>query len=369
MVKVDKRRLYHLDWFLIINGLVLFGIGIMNLISATSSFYSGSYSFIIKQLVAFCVGCVLIGVIISFDYRAIANHWKLFYAIALASIVLVLGIGMAAGGARRWISIFGISFQPSEFIKPVIVLLLAYILHEKKRERVLLGIKDVMLPFVYTVVPFALILLQPDLGTGLIILLTCLAMLWFVGMKKSTYILFLSAGTILPVVAWRYVLRPYQKQRLYTFLNIDADPLGVGYHTKQAIIAVGSGQFIGKGYLHGTQHKLQFIPEHHTDFIYTVFAEEWGFFGSVIFFFLFMTFIHRCLKISQDAYDDLGSIIAFGIASIIFLQFTINVLMNIHLAPVVGIPLPFISYGGSSLISVLMSVGLLLNINTRRYMF
>ncbi len=369
MVKVDKRRLYHLDWFLIINGLILFGIGIMNLVSATSSFSSGSYGFIIKQLVAFCVGSVLIGVIISFDYRTIANHWKFFYAFALGSVILVLGIGMAAGGARRWISIFGISFQPSEFIKPVIVLLLAYILHEKKREKMLLGVRDMVMPFVYTFVPFVLILLQPDLGTALIILLTCLAILWFVGMKKSTYILLLSAGTILPVVAWRYVLRPYQKQRLYTFLNIDSDPLGVGYHTKQAIIAVGSGQFFGKGYLRGTQHKLQFIPEHHTDFIYTVFAEEWGFLGSVIFFLLFITFIHRCLKISQDAYDNLGAIIAFGVASIFFLQFTINVLMNIHLAPVVGIPLPFISYGGSSLISMLICVGLLLNINMRRYMF
>jgi rod shape determining protein RodA len=225
------------------------------------------------------------------------------------------------------------------------------------------------MPIVWTMVPFVLIILQPDLGTGVIILLTCLAILWFVGMKKSTYVILVSIGTCLPFIAWRYILKPYQKQRLYTFLNIDADPLGVGYHTKQAMIAVGSGKFFGKGYLQGTQHKLQFIPEHHTDFIYTVFGEEWGFLGSIIFFFLFMTFIQRCVKISQDAYDDLGSIVAFGLASIIFLQFTINVLMAIHLAPVVGIPLPFISYGGSSLISVLMSVGLLLNINMRRYMF
>jgi len=135
------------------------------------------------------------------------------------------------------------------------------------------------------------------------------------------------------------------------------------------MIAVRSGKFFGNGYMQGNQHKLQFIPEHHTDLINTVFAEEWGFLGSIVFFVLFLTFIRRCLKISQDAHDDLGSIIAFGLATIIFLQFTINVLMAIHLAPVVGIPLPFISYGGSSLMSVLISVGLLLNINMRRYMF
>ena len=368
-MRVDKRKLYHLDWYLIINGLILFAIGLMNLISATSSFYSGSYGFIVKQLVAFCVGVILIAVIINFDYRTLAGHAHVFYFIIFAAVVLVLVWGMAAGGARRWISIFGISFQPSEFIKPVLVLLLACILHEKKREKVLLGPRDVVVPFVWTLSPFVLILLQPDLGTGLIILLVSLALLWFVGMKKSTYAIFIAVGTLLPLVAWRYVLKPYQKQRIYTFLNIDADPLGVGYHTKQAMIAVGSGKFFGKGYMQGTQHKLQFIPEHHTDFIYTVFAEEWGFLGSIIFFLLFLTFIRRCLKISQDAHDDLGSIIAFGLAMIIFLQFTINVLMAIHLAPVVGIPLPFISYGGSSLISVLVSVGLLLNINMRRYMF
>ncbi|OPY78368.1 MAG: Rod shape-determining protein RodA [Syntrophorhabdus sp. PtaU1.Bin153] len=368
-MRVDKRKLYHLDWYLIINGLALFAIGLMNLISATSSFYSGSYSFIIKQLVAFCVGVILIGVIINVDYRSIASRSHVVYFIVLATVVLVLVWGMAAGGARRWISIFGISLQPSEFIKPVLVLLLAGILHEKKREKALLGPGDIVVPFVWTLLPFILILLQPDLGTGLIILLVALVMLWFVGMKKSTYAILIAVGTFLPLIAWRFVLKPYQKQRIYTFLNIDADPLGVGYHTKQAMIAVGSGKFFGKGYMQGTQHKLQFIPEHHTDFIYTVFAEEWGFFGSIIFFLLFITFIRRCLRISQDAYDDLGSIIAFGLATIIFLQFAINVLMAIHLAPVVGIPLPFISYGGSSLISVLVSVGLLLNINMRRYMF
>ena len=369
MVKVDKRKLYHLDWYLIINGFALFAIGIMNLVSATSSFYSGSFNFIIKQLIAFFVGIVLISIIVNFDYRTIANNAKPFYFISLGAIVLVLIWGMAAGGARRWISIFGISFQPSEFIKPVIVLLLASILHEKKRDKTLLGLKDIGITFAWVIIPFILIVLQPDLGTGIIIFLIFLAIIWFIGMKKSAYATLLSVGTVLPIIAWQYVLRPYQKQRIYTFLNIDSDPLGVGYHTKQAIIAVGSGQFFGKGYLQGTQHKLQFIPEHHTDFIYTVFAEEWGFVGSIIFFLLFITFINRCMKISQQAYDELGSIIAFGLGCIIFLQFSINVLMNIHLAPVVGIPLPFISYGGSSLISVLISVGLLLNINMRRYMF
>jgi rod shape determining protein RodA len=368
-MKIDKRRLYHLDWYLIINGLILFAIGIFNLLSATTSFYSGSYSFIMKQLTAFSIGLVLIFIIIQYDYRIIANHSKWFYLLAIAFILLVLIIGMMAGGAKRWINIFGISIQPSEFMKPILVLFLANMLYEKKRAGQALSVRDISMPMLATLVPFILIVKQPDLGTGIIIVLTSLSILWFVGLKKSTYALLFSVGAIIPFIAWQYLMKPYQKMRVLSFINIDADPSGFGYHAKQAIIAVGSGKFFGKGYMAGTQHKLQFIPEHHTDFIFTVFGEEWGFLGSIILFLLFLSFILRCLKIAQNAHDELGSIIVFGIGTIIYLQFAINVMMAIHLAPVVGIPLPFISYGGSSILSVLVSTGLALNISMRRYMF
>jgi rod shape determining protein RodA len=368
-MRIDKRRLYHLDWFLIINGLALFGIGILNMVSATSSFYAGSYNFIIKQLAAFVIGLIIILIILHFDYHVITYQSKYLYWSALSFIVLVLIVGMIAGGARRWISILGISLQPSEFMKPVLVLFLANMLYQKKRESVALGLKGIAGPIFWTLIPFFLIVKQPDLGTGIIVLLTCLAMLWFVGLKKSTYAILGCVGAAAPFIVWKLLLKPYQKMRIFSFINIDADPSGFGYHAKQAMIAVGSGKFLGKGYMAGTQHKLQFIPEHHTDFIFTVFGEEWGFVGSIIFFLLFISFIYRCLKVAINAHDELGSIIAFGVATIIYLQFTINVLMAIHLAPVVGIPLPFISYGGSSLVSILASVGLLLNINMRRYMF
>jgi rod shape determining protein RodA len=368
-MKVDKRRLYHLDWYLIINGLAIFAVGIFNMISATSSFYSGSYNFIIKQLIAFGIGMLLIVIIIQYDYKIIAEHSKWLYAAGLFLIILVVVIGMAAGGAKRWINIFGISIQPSEFMKPILVVFLANMLYQRKREGSALSLRDIALPMVYIIIPFILIVKQPDLGTGIIVILVSLSMLWFVGLKKSTYALLFSFGSIIPFLAWGYILKPYQKMRVLSFINIDADPSGFGYHAKQAMIAVGSGKIFGKGYLSGTQHKLQFIPEHHTDFIFTVIGEEWGFIGSVVFFILFASFIYRCLKIAQEARDELASIMAFGLASIIYLQFTINVMMAIHLAPVVGIPLPLISYGGSSLVTILASVGLLLNINMRRYMF
>ena len=368
-MRIDKRRFYHLDWYLILNGLILFGIGMMNLVSATSSFSSGSWNFIIKQFIAFTMGLGLMLVVMYYDYRMIANHPKYIYAGGIALVILVLIIGLAAGGARRWISIFGFSIQPSELMKPILVVFLANMLYDKKRQNIPLSLKDIAKPLFWTLLPFVLIVKQPDLGTGIVIILVSFAMLWYVGLKKSTYAVIFGVGAISPFFAWHYLMKPYQKMRVLSFINIDADPAGFGYHAKQAIIAVGSGKFLGKGFLNGTQHKLQFIPEHHTDFIFTVFSEEWGFIGSVVLFVLFISFINRCLKIATNAHDELGSIIAFGIASIFYVQFTINVMMAIHLAPVVGIPLPFISYGGSSLLVTLASVGLLLNISTRRYMF
>jgi rod shape determining protein RodA len=368
-VILDKRKIHHLDWYLVINGLLLFAVGLFNLLSAASSMSSEAYGFITKQFIAFVLGLAIILFILQYGYRAIATYSKWLYFTGLGSVILVLIIGMAAGGAKRWINIGFLSIQPSEFMKPILIVVLAYILHEKKKRNMPLGLKDIAFPLALTLVPTILIIKQPDLGTGIIVLLTSLAMLWFVGLKKSTYAALMTVALVLPPLAWRYVLKPYQKMRVYSFINIDADPSGFGYHAKQAMIAVGSGGFFGKGYMSGTQHKLQFIPEHHTDFIYTVIGEEWGFVGSIALFLLFVSFVNRCLKISQEAQDELGSIMGFGVAAMIFFQFAINILMAVHLAPVVGIPLPFISYGGSSLLSVLASIGLLLSVGMKRYMF
>ncbi len=366
---IDKRRLYHLDWYLICNGLALIAVGLFNLISAARSMDSGPYNLLMKQVFAMGIGVVGVAIIVSYDYRVIASYSKYFYGITLFLILVVLILGTIAGGAKRWLNIAGVAFQPSELMKPVIVVLLATILHHEKKDEEPLGLRDILLPLAFILIPCILILKQPDLGTAVVILLSCFCVLWFVGLKKSTYVFILAVvGAALPIF-WKYLMKPYQKMRILSLLNPDLDPSGFGYHSIQAKIAVGSGGFLGRGYLNGTQHKLHFIPEHHTDFIFTVFGEEWGFVGSVVLFLLFVSFIFRCLKISQSASDGLGATIAFGITSIVFIQFTINILMAINLAPVVGIPLPFISYGGSSLISSLIGIGLVLNVNMRRYMF
>ncbi len=366
---IDKRRLYHLDWFLILNGLAILGIGMVNLISASTSVESGPYNLLIKQMLALMAGIAVIIFILAYDYRLIAGYSRHFYIGTLLFIVIVLVLGTIAGGAKRWITVAGFAFQPSELMKPVMVLLLANMLNQRKRENESLNLKDILLPLVYVLIPCILILKQPDLGTAVIILLCSLCMFWFVGLTKSTYVFLAVVGLPCMPLIWKFLMKPYQKMRILSLFNPEADPSGYGYHAIQAKIAVGSGGLLGKGYLQGTQHKLHFIPEHHTDFIFTVFGEEWGFVGSVVLFLLFASFIYRCLKISESTSDRLGSMITFGMASILFLQFTINILMAINLAPVVGIPLPFISYGGSSLISTLIGVGFLLNVNMRRYMF
>ncbi|MGA3173897.1 MAG: rod shape-determining protein RodA [Syntrophorhabdales bacterium] len=368
-MRIDRRRLYHLDWYLILNGLILLAIGFVNLASATRSIDTGLYNLLLKQGMAFCLGVAVLLLVLSYDYRLIASHSRHFYAATLFFIVFVLVIGTIAGGAKRWLTIAGIAFQPSELMKPVMVVMLANMLFQRKKEDEPLNMKDILLPLVYIVVPCILILKQPDLGTAVVILLSCLCILWFVGLTKLTYLFLGIVGLSSIPVLWTFLMKPYQKMRILSLINPDLDPSGYGYHSIQAKIAVGSGGLLGKGYLNGTQHKLHFIPEHHTDFIFTVFGEEWGFIGSIILFLLFVSFIYRCLKISQNTKEPVGSTIAFGIASIIFVQFTINILMAINLAPVVGIPLPFISYGGSSLISTLIGVALLLNVNMRRYMF
>jgi rod shape determining protein RodA len=368
-MQIDKRRLYHLDWYLILNGLALFVIGLVNLVSATRSIDSGPYNLLIKQTMAFGVGLVIMALMLAYDYRLIASYSKYFYLGTLLLIIIVLVLGTIAGGAKRWLSIAGFAFQPSELMKPVMVLLLANMLHMRKKENEPLNFKDILLPLAYIMVPCVLVLKQPDLGTAVVILVSCVCVLWFVGVTKSTYVFLGTVGLACIPLLWKFMMKPYQKMRILSLINPDLDPAGYGYHSIQAKIAVGSGGLLGKGYLNGTQHKLHFIPEHHTDFIFTVFGEEWGFIGSVILFLLFISFIYRIIKISQNTADELGSIITFGIASIFFIQFTVNILMAINLAPVVGIPLPFISYGGSSMISTLVGVALLLNVNMRRYMF
>lgn len=362
---IDRRRLYHIDWGTFLLAMLLLAIGFLNLFSALSPFYG----LLKKHLFVLLLGLALLPLVMLYEYKKLAELSIWLYLLILALIALTLLIGVRAGGARRWIGLFGINVQPSEFMKLCLILLLSQRLHEKKAAGDKLGPTDLGTPLLLILAPTALVLLQPDLGTAVIILLVSLSILWYVGFKPLVYLLLSIFGGLSPLVLWEYLLKPYQKMRILVHLNLISDPLGFGYHTMQAKIAVGSGKLFGKGFMRGTQHRLHFVPEHHTDFIFTVFAEEWGFIGCILLLLLFLLFIYRCLKISQIAPDELGSMIAFGVASLIYFQFAINLFMALNIVPAVGVPLPFMSYGGSALLTVMLSIGILLSIHMRRYMF
>lgn len=364
---IDRRRFHHLDFYLIFNILAIFGIGILNLVSATKSM--GSSQFVYKQIIAFLLGVLGSVIILIHDYRDISSRWPIFYAFCLGLLILVFFLGSEGGGAKRWINVFGFSLQPSEFMKPTLVLLISKMISEKLKEKEALGLKDIALPILLTLIPSFLIFKQPDLGSASLLVILCMSMILFAGIRLRVLFLIVFFSALLGILGWEHLLQPYQKARILGLIHPEIDPSGLNYHAKQAMIAIGSGKFLGKGYLEGTQHRLRFVPEHHTDFVFAVFAEEWGFFGSIVLLLLFASLILRCIDTAKSSTDDLGSLISFGVAATIFWQVVINLLMSLRLFPVVGVPLPLMSYGGSNVLSTLLLFSLVLNVSTRKYMF
>jgi rod shape determining protein RodA len=257
------------------------------------------------------------------------------------------------------------SFQPSELAKIALILASAkyFFINELNRRY---GFRDLYLPLGMALLPALLIIKQPDLGTALLILLISLSIFLFLGIAWKT--LFVSLGSmILSLPFFWFFLKDYQKKRILIFFQPESDPLGAGYHILQSKIAVGSGGFWGKGFLNGTQGQLRFLPEQHTDFAFSVLAEEWGFIGSLLVVTLFLLLILWALNIARQSKDRFGMVVALGICAVFFWQSLINLGMVVGLVPVVGVPLPFISYGGSSIITNLIGIGLLLNIHMRRF--
>jgi rod shape determining protein RodA len=259
----------------------------------------------------------------------------------------------------------GFFFQPSELVKLSIIIVLAKYFDDHIIERSY-KLRELYIPFLIVVIPFLLILKQPDLGTALILIFLILSITFFIGIEWKSVLIACTGGIILMPMSW-LILKDYQKERIMTFFNPENDPLGAGYHILQSIIAVGSGGIFGKGYMKGTQTQLKFLPVQQTDFVFSVFAEEWGFIGGVILVVMFLILILWCLKIALHSRDLLGMLIAFGITMLVFWEVFINVGMVLGMLPVVGIPLPFLSYGGSSMVVLMAAMGLLLNVSMRRF--
>ena len=365
MFRIDRRLIKDFDWVML--GAVLL-IGVMALVNLYSSTYAGrtagSLAFV-RQLYFFLAGISFILIIHMFDYRILLKWNYALYAIVAGLLLYSLLFGSSIAGTQRWINLGFFRLQPSEPAKLMLVISLASYYYRRDTGRGF-TIRQLLVPMALTGVFFILVLKQPDLGTALMFAGIFISMTLFVKLKWSTVGIILGGSSAAIPLGWKFFLKPYQKQRILTFLNPENDPSNSGYHITQSKIAVGSGLKFGKGYLKGTQGHLHFLPERHTDFAFSVWAEEWGFAGSLFFLAVYFFMILWGLNVCLVSRDKFGVLLAFGIVSLIFWQAIINLLMVMGLLPVVGIPLPLFSYGGSSLLTTLIGIGLLMNIRMRK---
>ena len=355
----ERLRLRQVDLPLLLTTLLLIGVGLATLYSAT---YQWSLAVFRRQLVWLAVGAVGVVALAAIPPRVWLRFYKPLYALNVAMLLGVLAFGAERKGAQRWLELpGGFQLQPSEFAKLLLILTLAAWL--ARHGAAIRTPKGFLLSALHMAVPALLVFKQPDLGTSLVFAAVWFAMVYLTGARARWLWLTVVAGALGFAGLWHFdILRDYQKARLVSFLDPEADPKQSGYHILQARIAVGSGQLTGKGYLHGTQKNLRYIPEQHTDFIFVVLAEELGFVGSVGLLGLFGAFLYAVWRIMVNTRNEYHRLLAGGILTLFTFHLLTNVGMTIGLFPVVGIPLPFISYGGSMLITALAAVGLLLAI-------
>jgi len=367
-----RRNLDHKIWFYTVTIIIL---GLVALYSASTQNVRVSKNVFINQSIFAVIGLIAMFFLGKIDYRKFYDIAYLFYFINIIFLVWVLISGRHVLGARRWVEIAGLTFQPSEITKLSLILLLGrYLSHRRPRlsfnvfSNVEIFMKDIMWPFLIVLVSIILIYIQPDLGTAILLFGIFIIMLYVGGVDYRYLLGFLGVCLSLLPFFWN-ILKSYQKDRLLVFLNPNIDPLGTGYTIIQSKIAIGSGQFFGKGWLSGTQNQLNFLPERHTDFIFSVIGEEWGLLGAVILMACYLGLIHISLLIAEQVKDQFGMLVAVGVVSILTLQVFINMGMVMGLLPVVGLTLPFVSYGRSSFLVFIIMMGFLLNLSRRRTIF
>ena len=364
---IDRRLFTHFDWTLVGIVLLIASAGILNLYSTTLGGESAGTPLYLKQIFWLLIGLSVMVVIAFIEYRFYSDFAYIVYTVAFFFLLVVMGYGIITSGAQRWIKIGSISFQPSEFVKISLILALAKFF-QRPPSREGYSLKDLTLPFLFLLLPMGLILKQPDLGTAIVLLLILFSILIFVKIRWSTLLTIGLGGAAILPISWSF-LKEYQKRRIITFFNPELDPLGAGYHIIQSKIAVGSGGIIGKGFMKGTQCRLGFLPEQQTDFIFSALGEEWGLIGSLMIVGLYFMLILWGLRIAVQSKDRFGAILSFRVVAMFFWHIFLNIGMVLGMMPVVGIPLPLLSYGGSFLFSTLIGIGLLLNVSMRRYLF
>ena len=365
MKALSAKLRQHFDWPLFVAMLLIAAVGVVNLYSATAS---TRMLLARQQLYWLCAGLAIFLITAAVDYRVL-NRWAyLLYGAGLVALSLVLIFGKSVNGAQRWIQIGSFSGQPSEIMKVLMIIALAKYLHD---DPVVEGrsLKHMAIPFLLVGLPVLLIARQPDLGTAMLVFLLFLSVMLLIKLKlRSVITLFLVAVLSLPLT-WSYLLKDYQKQRIVTFLNPSSDPSGAGWHLRQSLFAIGSGGVLGKGFKHGTQNQLHFLPERWTDFPFAVWAEEWGFCGSAFLLGIYLFIILWAVKLASQARDRFGAVLCVGVASLFFWHTVINIGMVTGLVPVVGVTLPLMSYGGSSVLTMMVALGLVMNVSLRKSSF
>jgi len=365
----ERRLFFHIDWLLLAAILMLVGIGIAMIYSTTYVNVPNGIGHagpqVRTQTYALAIGLVALLLCLVLDYRMLAEHSLFLYLGLSGLLVFVLLRGSTQFGAQRWIEIGPFNLQPSEFARFTVALILAMFFGENRRGARNTG--DLVIGGFFTLVPLLLIAKQPDLGTAVTLLPVFFGVAYLAGLRMRLLAVIALAGILVAPIAWKFALEPYQKSRIQTFIDPSQDPRGAGYQTIQARITVGSGGLTGKGFRAGTQGQYKFLPVAHNDFIFSVLGEEQGFIGVLVALSLYLFVIIRSLEAARLAKDRLGAYLVGGIIAGFSFQVIYNVAMSAGLAPVKGITLPLMSYGGSSLIATMATFGLILNVRMRRF--
>lgn len=369
---INPKLFRNLDYIFILALMGILGFSLLILSSANLTIAGDPLFFVKRQALWVAIGTIALIFVLTIDYNHLKKHAKSMYIVNLLLLVSVLFIGSTSKGATRWIALGPFDFQPSELAKIVIIITFAKFLADRQGK---LNTLPQLIPcFLFVGVPMLFILAQPDLGTSLVFIAITIGMMFIAGANPKLLTGLIGGGVLIAVgslvahfqFGLPLPLKEYQIMRLIIFIDPYIDELGSGYHMIQSLVAIGSGGLLGKGLYQGSQIQLRFLPEHHTDFIFSVIGEELGFVGGALLLVLFYVLIYRAIKIALNAKDLYGTLLVVGVVSMLTFQILVNVGMTIAITPITGLPLPFVSYGGSSMLTNLIAMGIILNVNIRR---
>ncbi len=360
MIRIFLSEIRRYDWFLIGAVLLLMGLGFLSLFSLSAV---SSFPFFRRQIFWACLGIIFFFFFSAVDFRIFRFSTVavfILYAISVLLLGAVLIAKVRIRGAASWLFLGGLTLQPVEIAKIALVILLAKFF--SKRHIEIYRVQHLAVSGLYVAIPAALVLLQPNLGSAIVLVFIWLAVVVFSGMKLHHFLFLVAIAGVLAWGGWHFALHPYQQRRITSFIDPYADPKGGGYQMIQSMIAIGSGRVWGKGLGYGSQSHLHFLPEPETDFIFATYAEEWGFVGSMVLLAALAMLLWRIIRIGIEAHDNFSRLYSIGFAALVFSQSFIHIAMNMGALPITGITLPFVSYGGSSLVTLLAGVGILQNI-------